>query len=65
MFDLDDMIDTRTAAAMVGVAPVTMQVWRGRGKGPRYYKVGPSRTGAVRYRRGEVLRYLKAAEVRP
>lgn len=65
MPDLDEMIDTRTAAAMVGVAPVTLQVWRSRGKGPRYFKLSGSKTGAVRYRRGEILRFLGASEVRP
>ena len=65
MPDLDEMLDTKAVAAMLGVSPTTVQCWRHRGKGPRYLKVGPSRTGSVRYRRGEVARYLRAAEVRP
>jgi len=53
-----DLITTREAAAMLGVAPRTLEGWRLRGGGPRYVAVGR----LVRYRRAELERWLAERE---
>ncbi len=45
-------------AAMLKVSRKTLLNWRARGVGPRGFRV----VKAVRYRRGEVVRYLAAQE---
>lgn len=33
-------LDTARAAAFLGMAPTTLEIWRSRGGGPVYYKIG-------------------------
>ena len=48
-------IDTENeAACYLKMSPRTLQAWRQRGEGPRYFKVGRS----VRYDRAELDRWL-------
>lgn len=36
----DDLIDNDSVAKLLGVKPKTLAVWRGRKKGPPYYRLG-------------------------
>lgn len=36
----------------------TTRRWRERGYGPPYIRLGPAKNGSVRYRRGDVKRWL-------
>ncbi len=35
-----EYLDDRALAARLGLARITLQVWRSQGKGPPYYKIG-------------------------
>jgi hypothetical protein len=52
------VLDTRAAAAFLGVSPRTLEGFRVRGGGPRYTKVGR----AVRYRIESLQEYLRQQE---
>jgi hypothetical protein len=43
---VQNLLDTRNAAARIGVSPITLERWRVTGEGPIYAKLGK----AVRYR---------------
>ena len=43
-------MDTREAAALVGLSPRTLDTYRSTGAGPRYYRLG----GSVRYREADL-----------
>ena len=51
-----DFLTTRQAAALVGLAPNTLEIWRIRGGGPKYIKFGR----AVRYRLTDLESYIDA-----
>lgn len=53
-----DLLTTAEAAALLRVQPVTLRQWRHRGRGPRFVRLGPSASSHVRYRRGELERWL-------
>jgi hypothetical protein len=44
-------LDTKAAAALLGVSPKTLEAWRARGAGPPYTRAGR----LVRYRREDLL----------
>ena len=51
----DPLLDTPQMAALLGVKPATLEVWRSTGRyNLRFVKVGR----AVRYRRSEGLRFV-------
>lgn len=35
------MVDTRAAARMLGLRPITLTVWRSQGRGPKFVRVSP------------------------
>lgn len=41
--------DERTEAARLGLSVRTLQMWRTKGQGPRYFKLGTGPQAAVRY----------------
>lgn len=43
------LLNTREAAALLGIAPVTLRIWRTQGRGPRYIKTGDSAQAPVGY----------------
>jgi len=55
-----ELLNTRQAAAELGISPLTLQMWRIRKKGKRYplayLKIGKS----VRYSRKEIQKFLAA-----
>jgi predicted DNA-binding transcriptional regulator AlpA len=57
--DRDPAIDTHRAAELLGLAAVTLQQHRARGRGPRFFRVGRS----VRYRLADVIAYRDARTV--
>jgi hypothetical protein len=50
------LLDTRTAAARLGLKPQTMERWRWSGDGPPFVKVGR----CVRYREAVLEAYIEA-----
>ncbi len=58
--DDDDnlLIDGRELARWLGLSPRTIEVWRWKGGGPKYRKVGRY----VRYRKGVVREWMESRE---
>jgi len=55
---VDEALSSAQTAAMIGVRPNTLEVWRYKGKGPRFVKQGTAKQAGVVYRRSEVERWL-------
>jgi predicted DNA-binding transcriptional regulator AlpA len=53
----DELLDTKQTAAWLGVAPITLEVWRVKRRGPDYIVLG---TRSIRYRRSAVQAWLDA-----
>lgn len=47
------------AAAMLGLQPTTLEIWRTRGKGPKFVKLGFSKQAPIRYNQDEILSWLE------
>ncbi len=56
---VNDMLDTTGAAAFLGLARRTLEIWRCKKKGPPYFKVG----SLVRYRRADLQEWLDSRPV--
>ncbi len=54
--DQNQLLTTPETAAWLGVAPISLRIWRSRGEGPPFARV--SRRG-IRYRRGDVTEWLR------
>jgi len=52
------LIDGRQLAEWLGLSPRTLEIWRWRGGGPAYVKIGK----AVRYRKGTVRQWMASRE---
>ena len=48
------------AAALIGVTPGTLKVWRSRGKGPRFLKYGTARQAGVGYEVSDIEAWKEA-----
>jgi hypothetical protein len=59
MVDLTELLDNEQTAAMLGIKPNTLEIWRLKGKGPPFVKLGPAKQSPVRYERSEVVRWLR------
>ncbi len=55
MRESQNLLDTESAASVLGVKAGTLEVWRTYGKGPKFLKIGRS----VRYRRQDLEAYLE------
>lgn len=55
---IDEALSSAQAAAMLGIKATTLEVWRCKGKGPRFTKLSPSKQAGVVYRRSEIERWL-------
>lgn len=43
------LLNTEAAASALGISPVTLKIWRCKGKGPRFIKLGSSPRDRVVY----------------
>ena len=59
MVDETELLDNEQTAALLGIKPNTLEIWRLRGKGPRFVKLGRAKQCRVRYERSEVTRWLR------
>ena len=53
----DQLLNTKQVAGFLGVKPQTVRLWRHRGKGPHYVRLG-GRYGRVLYRAQDVDSWL-------
>ncbi len=61
MKTLSQRLTNEEAAAELKVKPDTLDQWRYRRKGPRYYKVG----GRIQYKRSDIEAWLEGRAVNP
>ena len=47
------------AAAMLGLKPTTLEIWRTRGKGPKFIKLGRSKQAPIRYSEAVVIAWIE------
>lgn len=60
MTELADLLTNEQAAALLGVKPNTLKVWRHKGKGPAFIKLGDTPQAPVRYLHATVADWLAA-----
>jgi predicted DNA-binding transcriptional regulator AlpA len=56
---MEKLINTQQVAEMLGVKPITVKLWRVKGQGPRWKKVGAK---AVRYSVADVQAFLEQSD---
>jgi predicted DNA-binding transcriptional regulator AlpA len=54
----DELLDNEQTAALLGIKPNTLEIWRYKGRGPAFLKLGDTPQAPVRYRRSEVTEWL-------
>jgi len=59
MSSSDELLDNEQTAALLGIKPNTLEIWRCKGKGPEFVKMGDTPQAPVRYQRSEVSRWLR------
>ena len=47
------------AAAMLGLKPTTLEIWRTRGKGPKFIKLGRSKQAPIRYSEAVIIAWIE------
>lgn len=55
----ETLLNTRAAAAYVGLSHKTLERFRSEGTGPAYVKAGPGRRARVRYRKADLDAWLE------
>ena len=58
--DLDDLLSNEQTAAILGVRPNTLEIWRCKGKGPAFIKLGEHPSSPIRYQRSRVTAWIDA-----
>jgi hypothetical protein len=58
MVELDDLLTNEQTAAILGIKPKTLEIWRIKGRSPPFLKFGATKQSPVRYQRTAVLRWL-------
>ena len=58
-------LTSKQAARLLVVSEGTLRVWRHRGQGPPYVRLGDGQRGAIRYPRHELERFLASRLIRP
>jgi hypothetical protein len=56
--DLHDLLDNEQTASLLGIKPNTLEIWRHKGKGPSFLKLGDTPQAPVRYLRSQVSKWL-------
>lgn len=51
-------IKTIDAAAMLGIAPITLRIWRCAGKGPKFTKLGTGKNAPVVYQIADIQAWI-------
>ena len=56
---MDDLLNSAETAAILGIKLNTLEIWRIRGNGPTYVKLGSDSRAPVRYRRADVIAWIE------
>lgn len=54
-----DLLTSAETATLLGIKPNTLEIWRTKGHGPAFLKLGIAAQAPVRYRRSEVVAWLE------
>lgn len=54
----DELLDNEQTAALLGIKPNTLEIWRCKGRGPAFVKMGDTPQAPVRYVRSVVTEWL-------
>jgi len=57
--NLDNLLDNEQTATLLGIKPNTLEIWRHKGKGPEFLKLGNAPQAPVRYLRSKVVEWLE------
>ena len=61
---LDELLDRKKVAQLLGVSTATLKTWVCERKGPHFYKMGTGRGARVYYQRSDVETWLNHQAVR-
>lgn len=53
------LLSNAEAASMLGIKPNTLEIWRCKGRGPRFCKMGGTKQSAIRYRSEDVAEWIE------
>lgn len=59
------MLTSKEVAERLGITLNTLQKWRNRGVGPKYYKYGGANSAMVRYKESDVAAFMDARSIKP
>lgn len=54
-----DLLTNEEAAALLGIKPNTLEIWRTKGKGPEFVKLGETKSAPIRYLRPKIFEWLE------
>lgn len=54
-----NLLTNAETAELINILPNTLEIWRGKGKGPIFLKMGPEKQAPVRYRESDVKAWLE------
>ncbi|SFN72041.1 AlpA family transcriptional regulator [Sphingomonas sp. OK281] len=54
------LLDTKQTAALLGIAPNTLKLWRHKSRGPTFVKLGDAKQAGVAYDEADVLAWREA-----
>jgi predicted DNA-binding transcriptional regulator AlpA len=60
----DELLDNEQTSELLGIKPNTLEIWRNKGKGPAFLKLGDTPQAPVRYLRSEVIEWLACRSFR-
>lgn len=55
-----DLLTNDEAAALLGIKPNTLEIWRTKGKGPEFVKLGHAKSAPIRYLRSKIIEFIEA-----
>ena len=56
---LDELLTNEQTAMLLGIKPNTLEIWRCKGKGPAFIKLGNHPSSPIRYQRSRVLAWVE------
>ena len=59
MSEQDDLLTSAETAALLGIKVNTLEIWRTKGNGPEFVKLGTAPQSPVRYLRSKVIEWLE------
>jgi hypothetical protein len=60
LIEMDDLLSNEQAARILGVKKNTLEIWRHKGKGPPFIKLGEHPSSPIRYQRSRVIAWVEA-----